>query len=561
MAEETASPVETPDRLSARKEKINLFRSLFRGREDVYAVRWENRKGRSGYSPACASEWNRPICQKPCSRCQNARYIPISDETIRDHILGKHTVGAYPLLQDETCWFLAADFDKDGWQEDARAFLHSCHDLDVVAALERSRSGRGGHVWIFFEEAIPASMARKLGSAVLTRAMEGRHAIGLDSYDRLFPNQDTMPKGGFGNLIALPLQGATWKQGNSLFLDESFSPYPDQWQFLAALPRVSRSQVDQTVADASRRGQVIGIRLSATDDTEDQDPWTLPPARRRTEKPLQGPLPKTIKAVHGNLLYVEKEGLSPQLLNRIVRLAAFQNPEFYSAQMMRLSTFGKPRVIGCAEEFPKHIALPRGCLNDLECFLASHGISLAVQDERYGGMAVAFRFHGVLQAEQDTAVREMLRSDNGVLVAPTGFGKTVLAAWLIAKRKTNTLILVHRTSLLDQWRERLAMFLGISVGEIGSFSGEKRNSAASLTWPCSKVLAAKARLTTSSPTTGMSSLTNATTYPLSLSSRWSNRPRQSMYWASLPPRFARTGTIRSSSCNAARYVCGSGHRT
>jgi superfamily II DNA or RNA helicase len=189
-------------------------------------------------------------------------------------------------------------------------------------------------------------------------------------------------------------------------------------------------------------------------------------------------LPKTIKAVHGNLLYVEKEGLSPQLLNRIVRLAAFQNPEFYSAQMMRLSTFGKPRVIGCAEEFPKHIALPRGCLDDLESFLASHGIDLAVQDERYEGMPVAFQFQGVLHAEQDSAVREMLRADSGVLVAPTGFGKTVLAARLIAERERNTLILVHRKSLLDQWRERLAMFLGICVGEIGSFSGEKKKLGA-----------------------------------------------------------------------------------
>jgi superfamily II DNA or RNA helicase len=466
--------VGSEDSTSAPNEKIALFRSLFRGREDVYAVRWESRKGRSGYSPACAHEWDPLLCRKPCAKCKNGKYIPISDEVICDHVLGKQTVGIYPLLQDETCWFLAADFDKEGWQDDARAFLDVCREFDAVAALERSRSGRGGHVWIFFEEAIPAALARKLGSAILTRSMDKRHLMGLDSYDRFFPSQDTMPKGGFGNLIALPLQGAPGKQGNSLFLGEDFTPYPRQWQFLASVRRVPRSRVERIVADASRRGQVIGVRLSMTDEIEDEDPWTLPPSRRRAEKPLQGPLPKAIGAVLGNLLYVEKDGLSSQLMNRLVRLAAFQNPEFYNAQAMRLSTFGKPRVIGCAEEFPRHIALPRGCLDDLECFLASHGIALALRDERYAGTPSAFEFQGTLQAEQENAVREMLRFDTGVLVAPTGFGKTVIAARLIAERKTNAIVLVHRRSLLDQWRERLAMFLGMPTSEIGTFSGERK---------------------------------------------------------------------------------------
>lgn len=468
------SPVKAEDGASSQKEKIALFRSLFRGREDVYAVRWESKKGKSGYSPACANEWDPFLCRKPCAKCNNSRYVPLSGEVIRDHVLGKHTVGIYPLLQDETCWFLAADFDKEGWQEDARAFLDVCRDLEVMAALERSRSGRGGHVWVFFEEAIPAALARKLGSAILTRAMDRRHRMGLDSYDRFFPNQDTMPKGGFGNLIALPLQGVPGKQGNSLFLDENFSAYPKQWQFLASLKRVPRSAIERITADASRQGQVVGIRLSGTDETEDEDPWTLPPSRRRAEKPLQGPLARTIRAVLGNLLYVEKDGLSSQTMNRLIRLAAFQNPEFYNAQAMRLSTFGKPRVIGCAEEFPKHIALPRGCLEDLECFLASHGIALALQDERYSGTPSEFEFQGILQAEQENAVREMLRFDDGILVAPTGFGKTVVAARLIAERKTNTIILVHRKSLLDQWRERLSLFLGVLVSEIGTFSGERK---------------------------------------------------------------------------------------
>ena len=225
-------------RVSEFKEsEIALFRSLFRGREDVYAVRWESRKGKSGYSPACANEWHPLLCKKPCSKCNNNKYVPFSDKAVIGHLMGAHTIGVYPLLQDETCWFLAVDFDKTGWQEDTCAFLQACRDSDVTAACERSRSGQGGHVWIFFEEAVSATLARKLGSVLLTRAMDKRHQMGLDSYDRLFPNQDTMPKGGFGNLIALPLQGIPSKACNSIFLKEDFTPYENQWQFLSSLKK------------------------------------------------------------------------------------------------------------------------------------------------------------------------------------------------------------------------------------------------------------------------------------------------------------------------------------
>ena len=237
-----------------------MFRSLFRGREDVYAVRWESRKGKSGYSPACANEWDPLLCRKPCAKCKNSKHVPLSDAVIRDHLLGKCTVGVYPLFLDETCRFLAADFDKQGWQEDVRTFLVACRQFDIPAAVERSRSGRGAHVWVFFEEAIPAALARRLGSTILTRAMDRRHNLGLESYDRFFPNQDTMPKGGFGNLIALPLQGVPAAKGNTLFLDDDFTPHPNQWQYLNSVRRVPRGHVERVVADASRRGQVIGIR-------------------------------------------------------------------------------------------------------------------------------------------------------------------------------------------------------------------------------------------------------------------------------------------------------------
>src|SRR5499426_3754474 len=256
---------------STADAKIRLFRSLFRGRDDVYPRRFESRKtGKSGYAPACGNEWIRGICEKPrikCGDCQHQRFLPMTDEVIRCHLSGfdpagqPFVAGVYPLLQDETCFFLAVDFDKAGWREDAAAFLETCHHLSLAAGLERSRSGRGAHVWFFFEEAIPAALARRLGSHVLTETMERRPDIGLDSYDRLFPNQDTMPHGGFGNLIALPLQRAARKQGNTVFLDDACVPWADQWAFLASVRQIARSQVEQIVEDAERRGRILGVRL------------------------------------------------------------------------------------------------------------------------------------------------------------------------------------------------------------------------------------------------------------------------------------------------------------
>ncbi len=234
---------------SSPEEKVKLFRNLFRGRDDVYAVRWEGRNGKTGYSPAYRRIWG--IHAHKNSK-EPKEYFPLTDQVIHDHLTGKLTAGVYPLLADETCWFLAADFDKATWQEDVRAFLHTCGEWQVPAVLERSRSGRGGHVWIFFEAPLPASLARKLGAAILTRTMERRHQLGLDSYDRFFPSQDTMPKGGFGNLIALPLQHMPRAHGNSVFLDADFNPHPDQWAFLAGVRRMTFAEVETLVRDAAR---------------------------------------------------------------------------------------------------------------------------------------------------------------------------------------------------------------------------------------------------------------------------------------------------------------------
>ena len=479
-AQSTANTVEfdstsaTVTSKSSSDEKVKLFRSLFRGREDVYAVRWEGRNGKTGYSPAHRKIWSNSFQKRPD---EPKEYFPLTDQVIHDHLTGKLTAGVYPLLTDETCWFLAADFDKATWQDDVRAFLQTCADWKIPAALERSRSGRGGHVWIFFDAPLPAGLARKLGAAILTRTMERRHQLGLDSYDRFFPSQDTMPKGGFGNLIALPLQHLPRSHGNSVFLAADFNPHPDQWAFLSGIQRTSLPEIETLVRDAERSDEIIGVRRSVTDDDSNEDPWTLPPSRKKKDQPIPGPLPPTVKIVRSDLIYVEKEGLPSAMLNSLIRLAAFQNPEFYRAQAMRLSTFGKPRVIRCAEEFPKHIALPRGCLDEVTAFFKSHNVVVQLEDQRFVGSSIEVKFQGQLRPEQQAAAKAMLASDEGILCATTAFGKTVIAAWLIAERKVNTLVLVHRRQLLDQWRERLAAFLNLPIKSIGQIGGGRRRAS------------------------------------------------------------------------------------
>ena len=473
---------------SPAAEKIALFRSLFRGRGDVYPRRFESRKtGKSGYAPACANEWVRGICEKPrikCAVCPNRRFLPVTDDIIRWHLTGQDdhdqafVAGVYPLLLDETCFFLAVDFDKTGWQADAMAFLDGCRRLGVTAALERSRSGRGGHVWLFFEDAVPAALARRLGSHLLTEAMEQRPDIGLDSYDRLFPSQDTLPQGGFGNLIALPLQKGPRDQANSVFVDDDLVPWPDQWAFLASVRKIGRSDVEGIVREAERRGRVIGVRLPPMEDGEDE-PWTTAPSRSRQAQ-IVANLPDTLQLILGNQIYITKERLHPGLRNHLLRLAAFQNPDFYKAQAMRLSTWDKPRVIACAEDHPQHVALPRGCFDDLRRTLNDLGVRIAIRDERYAGRPIDVTFRGELRVEQQAAARAMLSHDTGVLAATTAFGKTVVAAWLIAQRGVNALVLVHRRHLLDQWIERLSTFLGMPAKEIGRIGGGRSRSTGHL---------------------------------------------------------------------------------
>ena len=459
---------------SCPESKVSLFRSLFRGRDDVYAVRWEGRSGKTGYSPAGIREWEQaPSTQRGQQSFHYTKLFPLSDEAIRDHLLGRQTIGVYPLLQDDTCWFVAVDFDKKTWEADACAFLKMCQELAVPASLERSRSSNGGHVWIFFASPIQAALARKLASAVLTRTMERRYALGLDSYDRLFPSQDTMPKGGFGNLIALPLQHGPRENGNSVFVDDELRPYDDQWAFLSTIKRLTQDQVQTILRKQYPVGDVINIKYSASDYDEESDPWILPSSGRLPIRDITETLPESVSIKLGNQIYIEKKDLPDVFLDRLIRLAAFQNPEFYKTQAMRLSTFGKPRVIACAEDLARYIALPRGLLQEVLDLFRTQSIAVDVADHRLTGVPLQVDFQGERRSNQTQAAKALASCDDGILCAPTAFGKTAVAAQLIAMRKVNTLVLVHRRHLMDQWRERLALFLGLSTKDIGQIGGGK----------------------------------------------------------------------------------------
>ena len=460
-----------PSKLSTA-EKVALFRRLFRGRTDVYPVRWEGKtSGKSGYAPACANEWRAGVCEKPrikCGDCSNRLLIPMSDAVIYDHLAGKHVVGVYPLLEDDTCYFLAADFDEADWRDDARAFMQSCEELGVPVALEISRSGNGAHAWVFFASRVAARDARRLGTAIISHTCSRTRQLKLESYDRLFPNQDTMPKGGFGNLIALPLQKGPREQGFSVFVDPDLRPYPDQWTFLASIQPMAAHDIEATILRAT--GGVHPLDVTFIDDEDLATPWKR---ENTSAKKLAGPMPKSLTVTLANLIYFEKAELPQALANRLIRLAAFQNPEFYKAQAMRMSVWDKPRVIGCAESYPQHIALPRGCLDAALSLLRENGIACDLRDERFGGQPLDVSFVGSLRLDQEAAVAGLLTHDAGVLCAPTAFGKTVTAAAMIARRGVNTLVLVHRTELLKQWQERLQAFLGVAKGVVGTIGGGK----------------------------------------------------------------------------------------
>ena len=407
------------DSTSAVAEKMAVIRRLFRGREDVYALRWENTcTGKSGYAPAAAGGF-RGARDGP----QSCLYL--TDEALESHLRGAQSIGIYPLLQDDTCWFLAFDLDGKTWQLDALALLEACADDEVPAALERSRSGDGGHVWIFFAAPVAATAARRLGFLLLREGMARRAEIDLASYDRLFPNQDVLPRRGFGNLIALPLQGRCRSAGTSVFLNpETLEPWPDQWAFLSSVQRLTPERLETLTAE---NGEVAVGMAAVTPH------MTLPRPERTTLS--------EITCAVGAGLAIPKAGLPPSLLTALKHLASLHNPLFYERQRLRLSTHQTPRLIRCYEEDLTHLHLPRGLLEQTDTAVRVAGSKLVVTDNRPSPEAVAFGFSGSLTELQETALQELLAHENGVLVAPPGTGKTVIACAMIAARRLPTIVL------------------------------------------------------------------------------------------------------------------------
>jgi len=459
-------------------DKIALFKSYFRGRDDVYSKLWiNNRTGKRGYCPVCKHEWDRVLCRKPaikCSECPNQGFLPLDELAIKQHLSGAQVAAVYPMLKNEHCHFLAMDFDKEHWMDDIRAIMRTCGEEKIPAAVERSRSGNGGHVWIFFSEEIPAVLARRLGTSIITKTMAKRYQIDMKSYDRLFPNQDTMPKGGFGNLIALPFPKDAMANGNSLFIDAHGIPYSDQWAFLSSIKKMSYRDAEIFIEEASRAGQIIAVRQSPVE--ENDEPWMRLPSGKRRFKVDIKELPEALDVILANRIYIKTETGPSVLFNQLKHLAAFQNPEFYKKQKMRFSTHATPRVICCAEIVDGYLSLPRGCLDDMKALLEEYNVRMNVEDKRIAGKEVDFIFDGKLNEEQEEALEGILESDVGVFVAPPGTGKTVLAIAAIAKRKTNVLILVHRKPLMDQWRLQIASLLDIDKKEVGQIGGGKNKS-------------------------------------------------------------------------------------
>ncbi|MEE0111362.1 MAG: DEAD/DEAH box helicase family protein [Oscillospiraceae bacterium] len=448
---------------STPEEKIRLFRSLFRGRKDVFARRWYSvQKGKGGYAPVCANEWRYGVCIKPkgkCSKCENRVLVPLDDAIIYNHLSGKDAngqdvIGLYPLLADDTCYFLAIDFDDGAWQENVTAVRSVCGEWGIPCGVERSRSGEGAHLWVFFEDAIPCATARKLGSALLTAAIEREGKLKLDAYDRMFPCQDTLPNGGFGNLIALPLQGQARKKGNSLFVDEMFRPFPDQWAYLSTMRKLGTEDVDALIKVHSH-GDALG-NLCVVESTS--KPWERQKKVTLSALDFYG----VQHIVRANMIYIPANGFAPRVRNQLLRLAAFRNPDFYKSQAMRLPIYDKPRIICAAEERDGYLALPRCCEPDLTELLETAGASYEIEDKTFTGNEIRVGFKGELRPEQIPAAEALLAHDNGVLSATTAFGKTVIASYLISQRKVNTLVLVHTQALLNQWKKALSEFLEIN---------------------------------------------------------------------------------------------------
>lgn len=474
---ETASVVESAqDGVHADQptpeEKAALFLKLFRARESVYPRLWENPKtGKKGYAPACRNEWVRGVCEKPkvkCSECTHQAFPPLDREAVMDHLRGRHTIGTYAIRKDNTCVFLAADFDGHGWQKDILAYKRAAEFLGVSVTLERSRSGDGAHAWIFFSEPVLAVLARRLGTMIVAKATAQHPSMSLSTYDRFFPNQDILPQGGFGNLIALPLQRKPREKGNTLFLDDNLVPFPDPWACLAQVRTLSRQELDAVVktvlptVDSEIAAPEEHFSLSCDEKALDLIPNTIRP----------GLLSGEVHVRHKAQLEIISTGLPANLVSSLKRLATFANPKFYELQRLRFPTYKIPRFIFCGEIHPDQIVLPRGVLDEAQKLIEKAGGKTVIEDLRPPVEPASFEFHGTLTVPQKKVVETCAGYAQGVLVAPAGAGKTVMGCAMIARRNTRTLVLTHRRPLLEQWKSQLIRFLGLKKRGIRVLSGK-----------------------------------------------------------------------------------------
>ena len=462
------SPISLPVFKLSLDERVALFMSLFKGREDVFARRWFSKStGKAGYQPVCVNEWRRGVCDKKtykCAECPNRDFAPLTSQDVYRHLEGKDenccdVVGLYAIMPDNNCSFLCTDFDdkscKHGYKDDVLAFVGVCRDWQIPYAIERSRSGNGAHVWIFFEEPLPAFKARRLGNAILTEAMNRDGRMSFNSYDRFFPNQDRMPEGGFGNLVALPLQGQARKNLNSVFVDDDFLAYKDQWTFLYNIKKLRQDDVDKLL------NLHVNEEFGALSTSSESKPWVTPTSQDLTKADFYS----TMEIVKADKIYIPLKSISAKVLNHLKRIAAFKNPEFYSKQALRLSTYSVPRIISCFDITDEYLAMPRGCEDAILSFLNDNNVKYSITDETSHGKKISVTFTGKEREEQTDAINALLTYSNGVLHATTAFGKTVTAAAIIARKKVNTLILVHSKALLTQWHERLTEFLDIDFKE------------------------------------------------------------------------------------------------
>ena len=454
----------------SREDSVKIFMNYFKGRNDVYPYLSidKNNPNIKYYIPACTNEWKNGVCNKTmgkkCKTCQYRENKPISKETIYKHMYGNYPIGIYPLLENDTCFFLSLDFDdkdsKKDIKSDVLAFASVCDKYEVPIAIERSRSGNGIHIWMFFDTNIKARTARKLGSLLLSKTMEISN-ISISSFDRMFPNQDTLPKGGYGNLIALPFQNEPSKYGNTLFIDRNFILIKNQMQYLSSIHKLTEIEVFEKIKQLSN--ETIDISHEIIDMQNE--------VKVKSKNNID--YPKSIKVILKDMVYIDKANLDGVVKNSFRRLATFANPEFYKKQKLRMSVYNVPMVIDCSKEDEKYLKLPRGTYNYLESLCNVNNIEIISKDERFVGNKIEVKFNGSLREEQQIAIDHMLKYDNGILCAPTGFGKTVIGCKLIAERKVNTLILVNKIQLLNQWKDRIKEFL--DVKEVGEISSKKKN--------------------------------------------------------------------------------------